>query len=137
MKLSDHFSLDEFKQPARHGFKEVTYPVGLIDIRLVYLVDTLELIRSELRRNHPRAIIKVTSGYRTRPYNEAIGGSSNSQHIHGRAADITVPGVEADVVHQTIVRMWKGNVLPWLGGLGKYRGFVHVDCRRNLARWSG
>lgn len=34
--------------------------------------------------------IRVTSGYRCTALNAAVGGSRNSQHITGRAADITV-----------------------------------------------
>ena len=35
----------------------------------------------------------ITSGYRSPALNEAIGGSSNSQHGKGEAVDIEVPGI--------------------------------------------
>lgn len=38
--------------------------------------------------------IVVTSGYRCKAVNYAIGGSSSSAHMHGRAADIYAPGVD-------------------------------------------
>ena len=35
----------------------------------------------------------INSGYRGPELNEAVGGSKKSQHCHGQAADIEVPGV--------------------------------------------
>ena len=35
----------------------------------------------------------INSGYRCPELNEAVGGSATSQHCHGEAADIEVPGV--------------------------------------------
>jgi len=38
--------------------------------------------------------IQVNSAYRSDEVNEAVGGSDSSQHLHGLAADITVPNVD-------------------------------------------
>jgi zinc D-Ala-D-Ala carboxypeptidase len=35
----------------------------------------------------------VTSGYRCKPVNDAVGGTTRSQHLTGEAADIQVPNV--------------------------------------------
>lgn len=37
--------------------------------------------------------LNVVSGYRTREQNEAAGGASQSQHIHGNAIDISIKGM--------------------------------------------
>ena len=45
----------------------------------------------EPTRQHFGLPIQVSSGYRCPQLNEKIGGVSNSQHMMGEAADITVP----------------------------------------------
>ena len=45
----------------------------------------------------------LNSGYRSPKLNEAVRGSSTSQHCHGQAADIEVPGVANADVAQWIV----------------------------------
>ena len=38
-------------------------------------------------------VTTINSGYRSPELNSAVGGSATSQHYHGEAADIEVPGV--------------------------------------------
>lgn len=45
----------------------------------------------------------INSGYRSPELNEAVRGSKTSQHCHGQAADIEVPGVANAEVAQWIV----------------------------------
>lgn len=60
-------------------------PSDTIKMRLEALVDS---VLDPLRRLYGRPI-KVTSGYRCPRLNAAVGGSQNSQHMRGEAADIT------------------------------------------------
>lgn len=50
-------------------------------------------------------------------------------------------GFDAELVHKTILRMYKQGELPALGGLGLYASWVHVDIRhdgkKRLAQWRG
>ena len=85
----------------------------------------LEVLRYELG-NKP---IEINSGYRTVPYNKAVGGASNSRHIYGRAADIVIDGVNPGIVQK------HANDLFANGGLGHYNTFTHVDTRGYRARW--
>ncbi len=41
------------------------------------------------------APIRITSGYRSPELNRAVDGSKGSDHLHGRAADIESPGLDA------------------------------------------
>ena len=67
-------------------------------------------------------------------YNKAIGGVPDSQHIMGRAADITIKGISANEVYETIEKLiTNGHILQ--GGLGLYDNFVHYDIRGSRARW--
>jgi len=135
--LSDHFRLEEFAQPARHGLPAAPYPLAWVDTRLRPLCELLEALRAALRQRYPAAVIKVLSGYRSPAYNAAIGGAEHSQHMAGRAADIEVPGVPAAEVHQLALELHQAGQIR-LGGLGEYPGFTHLDVRPgDLARWSG
>lgn len=73
-KISDHFTLGEFA--CKDGSDLVKYSTGLLA--------KLENLRGE------HFTITLNSAYRTAAYNKKIGGASNSQHIYGTAADITM-----------------------------------------------
>jgi uncharacterized protein YcbK (DUF882 family) len=122
--ITEHFSLWEFQQPSRHGFKSLEYPLDWVDDRLRPLCGLLEKIRAVTDKP-----ITITSGYRSPAYNEKVDGSSNSQHIHGKAADFFMQGVDARSLYRLIRGMHDCRAMPGLGGLGSYGTFVHVDIR--------
>lgn len=113
--LSENFTVSEFR--CRDGSDTI-----LIDTKLV---DILQSVRDYFGRP-----VTVNSGYRTPSHNRAVGGVSNSQHLKGTAADITVSGVEPEDVAEYIEY-----IMPSMGGIGLYNNFVHVDIRSNRSRW--
>lgn len=135
-KITEHFNLEEFKQPARHGFTETPYPQEWLEI-LTELCNQLEIIRAAFDKP-----VKVISGYRTKEYNTAISGAKDSQHCLGRAADIVVKDVDAGEVNKKILEMIKDKKLN-IKGLGYYPNssppFSHIDIRdsHSLALWVG
>lgn len=138
MKVTPHFSLAEFAQPARHGQPRIEYPAKWRETRLRVLAELLEVIRG--RVGFP---IQVLSAYRSLPYNRAIKSKDASQHVQGRAADIAAHGMAAAELHAAILSLYRDGTLrdrpTRLGGLGRYLDFVHIDTRpgRRLARWRG
>jgi uncharacterized protein YcbK (DUF882 family) len=71
--------------------------------------------------------IRVNSGYRCPRLNNLVGGSPNSQHMRGEAADIQpVDGNEADleVLAQFLIASGKFDQLII------YPTFIHVSYRR-------
>ena len=76
--------------------------------------------------------IKINSGHRCVTYNGKVGGSPNSQHILGNAADIVIKGVHPFEVHSLLNMMY-----PTSYGLGRYENFTHIDVRDKKARWDG
>ena len=71
--------------------------------------------------------IRVNSGYRCPRLNNLVGGSPNSQHMRGEAADIQpVDGNEADleVLAQFLIASGKFDQLIL------YPTFIHVSYRR-------
>lgn len=59
-------------------------PTSSVEANLVQLVDN---ILDPLRARYGKPI-HVSSGYRSKRLNAAVGGVSNSQHLYGQAADI-------------------------------------------------
>lgn len=122
--LSPHFSRHEF---ACKGCADAK-PCARMDVQLLparSLVRALEIVRT-----HYNAPVTVNSGYRCPEYNQAVGGSSRSQHLQARAADITVAGVDPAAVYEWIDSWHRG-------GLGKYETFTHIDTRTAYTRWKG
>lgn len=81
-------------------------------------LDTLEKFR--LTAATPMII---TSGFRCPTYNKKIGGSKGSQHMLGKAVDISV------VDSQTRYKLVKYAYLMGFRGLGVDGAFLHVDTR--------
>ena len=82
-------------------------------------------------RNKIKCRMKVNSGCRCKAHNKAEGGSTNSQHLYGRAADIRVAGVDASEVYEYLDTKYTGRY-----GVGKYNGRTHIDVRSGPAtRW--
>ncbi len=94
------------------------------------LLTALDRLRKNIRRP-----IRVTSAYRCPIHNRRIGGSKNSQHLKGRAADIHARNM-------TVNALWAAAEQVGAlsrGGIGVYprKRFVHVDVRKHPARWIG
>ena len=117
MQISPHFDDSEFECKCGCGFRNVHGK----------LLGLLEEIRSWY--DQP---ITITSGCRCRKHNNSVGGSQNSQHMFGLAADFRVTGVDARKVYADIDAKYPNTL-----GLGKYSGRVHVDTRSHKARWEG
>ena len=84
--VSRHFCYEEFEQSrtARELVIDNRIPSDKIRFAIRLLVlNLLQPLRDILQRP-----IIVTSGYRSPALNRAVGGSRNSQHMKGEAADI-------------------------------------------------
>ena len=86
-------------------------------------------------REHFNKPVRINSGCRCLKHNAAVGGAmpnadgvGGSQHLYGRAADITVDDVDAAEVYALAEQME-------VGGLGDYSRFTHLDTRTGFARW--
>lgn len=83
----------------------------------VDLIDKLQQLRDSYGKS-----ITVTSGYRSKEYNDKIGGVANSQHVLGRAVDIT--GKDLDKLYDLCLGIFNAV------GDGRKKGkFIHVDNR--------
>ena len=92
-------------------------------------VDKLLISRLQLVRDIVGVPIYINSGYRCEAHNKAVGGSPNSQHVQGRAADIRIKGFSVEQMYKLCK-----NFFP---GIGIYpeQNFIHVDVRDKPATW--
>jgi len=85
MKLSDNLSLAEAIYSATALRK------GIVNKPTVTHLISLKAVANNIFqpcRNHFGKPLRVTSGYRSKELNKAIGGSNNSQHSKGEALDM-------------------------------------------------
>ncbi|MFK8330096.1 D-Ala-D-Ala carboxypeptidase family metallohydrolase [Pseudomonas sp. BJa5] len=98
MYLTEHFTLPEMtmsESAARLGIDNTPDAAALVNLHR--LCTFLETVRQLVDKP-----VLVSSGYRSRALNSAIGGSPNSAHIQGLAADINVPGLTAAALAQRV-----------------------------------
>lgn len=124
--VGEFFRLGEFADKRGGGLPPVAAQVPIARLCCVAL--------DPLRREFGPTT--VNSGFRTDSSNTAVGGASQSRHMHHR-----FPGEPA-----ADVRCAKGTPADWYafldkilgnsGGLGRYRSHVHVDRRSTRSRWT-
>ena len=127
MKLTNNFSKSEFECKSGEEMPlDVLENVKLLAIQLQKI------------RDYVGKPIRINSAYRSEAHNEAIGGVKTSQHILGKAADITIDTFTPDEVVSIIENMLTNEMLGgfYIGGLGSYNTFTHIDIRDKKARWN-
>jgi hypothetical protein len=128
MKLSEHFDLGEFTRSdyaKRNGIKNMPNPEQTDNLREL-CVNVLEPIRK-----HFQIPILISSGFRSKELNNAIGGAKNSQHVSGEAVDID-HDLSANVVsNRMIFDFIKSNLtfdqMIWEFGTSNNPDWVHVS----------
>lgn len=130
MKLSEHFTLDEFvasETAARRGIDN-DLPTALAATARE-TCEMLERIRSLLSKLAQRDVsIIITSGYRSLALNRAIGSGDGSDHVRAQAADIKAPAFGSPLKVCTALA-------PHLSTLGigqlihEFGSWVHVSTR--------
>lgn len=79
----------------------------------------------ELRETFNKPMI-ITSGYRSKEYNDKIGGAKNSAHLYGRAVDIQVSGKDAlELIKLSLKLNFTGIGVSQKGPINSR--FIHID----------
>ena len=88
MRLSENFTMAEFtkSQTAERRGIDNTPEGEHLDAAVALFENVVQKVRDHFGPT------VINSGYRSPELNEAVGGSSRSQHCKGEAADIEVPG---------------------------------------------
>ena len=87
MNLSENFTLEELTVTDHRDLDNTPGEDAVINLARLALI--LERVKSAVG-NKP---VMVTSGYRSKAVNDAVGSKDTSQHRLGCAADIRVPGL--------------------------------------------
>jgi len=94
------------------------------------LLKNLQVLRDELG-----APVIIHSGYRDEQINIEVGGVSESQHLKGKAADISCPGFTSYELYCMVALLINEGRMT-NGGLGLYNNFLHYDIRGYHATWN-
>jgi hypothetical protein len=149
-RLSEHWTVAEL---CRQG----DWPILANSIEAQNHLRRLVAVALEPVRELWGAPLFCVSGYRSPQHNARVGGAMQSQHMMGRAADITPVGINWPALREgrgtekdaarlrdfvALVEHHLGKELEGIGGIGLYPGFVHVDIRPrgdagHIYRWLG
>lgn len=128
MKLSEHLDLSEVTRSdsaKRKGISNEPTPEHLENFKKL-----AENIFEPIRK-HFGVPIHLSSGYRSKALNAAIGGSATSQHCTGEAIDIDMDGSANGVTNKMVFDYIKANLnfdqLIWEFGTKDAPDWVHVS----------
>lgn len=115
--MTPHFTLAELTVTDHRTLDNTPDASALANLQR--LAEFLEKVK-ELLRFKP---IMVTSAYRSKAVNDAVGSKDTSQHRLGCAADIRVPGMTPDAV----VRAVLASQLPYDQIIREYDAWTHIS----------
>lgn len=119
-QLSKDFTLEEFCQSdtaSRLGI-DMT-PSTSVEASLVALVqNVLQPLRDRVGKP-----LRITSGYRPRRLNSAIGGAASSQHVLGEAADVKCDGMTVLELCRALI----GSGIPFDQCIHEFGQWMHVS----------
>lgn len=101
--------------------------INSLDCMLDLIVNCLQPIRNLL--NKPMII---TSGYRNIKLNRLVGGTKNSQHVKGQAADFVIRGMTP----KEIIEIIKKSDIEFDQIINEYDKWVHVSYIKGKNRKS-
>lgn len=122
MKISKNFSFEEITR------SETALRKGIDNTpKSEQIINLCALVHHVLQplRDHYGKPVNISSGYRCKALNKAVGGVCNSQHMSGQAADIKIDGVTP-----THIADYIASHLPY-DQVILYPTFVHVSYNVN------
>lgn len=129
MKLSEYFDSSEFTQSDIAQARGITNEPSkkALEALQALVTNTLQPARQIL--GFP---IHISSGYRSKELNEAIGAAKESQHTKGEAADIV--SRDNTRVFNFIAEHCNYDQLIWEFGDNQQPDWVHVSYRKGANR---
>jgi hypothetical protein len=132
MQLSEHLNLAEVTRSEtakRKGISNMPTPEHLENFK------NLAINIFEPIRKHFGKPIHISSGYRSKQLNTAIGGSLTSQHCSGEAIDIDMDGSANGITNKQVFDYIKQHLnfdqLIWEFGTSANPDWVHVSYKTN------
>ena len=121
--ITKNFSIEEFQCRCGCNMPE------FVKKNVIELAENLQIIRDEVGR------LDLTNAYRCKDHNFDVGGSTSSQHLVGKAADVKSKSIKPKEMAQIVNDLMKNEKIK-TGGIGIYNTFTHIDIRGVRARWS-
>ena len=102
MQLSENFTLEELTRTSKDSLQAINIEQATDDLSVLQnLADVAKKLLQPIRDFYG-VPVTVTSGYRCKSLNIAVGGSTTSQHSYGEAADIQIDGHSVDEIFADI-----------------------------------
>ena len=118
MKLTEHFDLDELTRSDYAIRNEIDNTPS--EIQIANLKALCENVLEPLQEIVKKPIT-IQSGFRNSTVNKGIGGASSSQHVDGKAVDITVKGMTVDELFEIASKY-----VPYDQIIHEFGRWVHV-----------
>ncbi len=115
--MTPHFTLAELTATQHRWFDNT--PNEQEKANLMRLAEFLERVKFMLDMRP----IMISSGFRSKAVNDAVGSKDTSQHRLGCAADFRVPGMTPDEV----VRVLVASGLPYDQIIREFDSWVHIS----------
>ena len=103
----------------------------------------LDLILALDEKGYDKYAFRIKDGFRYPNFNNRTGGVRLSQHIYGRAIDLSIGDIDRDgkfneaTDKRIVLLLLENDIIKNSGGVGRYPGTnaVHFDTRGYYARW--
>ena len=115
MNLSPHFTLAELTHTDHRSLDNTPNAGELANLQK--LAEFLETVKTTLGGKP----VIITSGYRSKAVNDAVGSKDSSHHRLGLAADFRVPGMAPDAVVRALLK------LPYDQIIREYDAWTHIS----------
>ena len=117
MNLSPHFTLDELTHTDHREIDNIPNQAEIDNLQR--LANFLEEVKTVLGGKP----VMISSGFRCKALNDAVGSKDTSQHRVGCAADFRVPGMTPDQVVRAIIE----SGLPYQQIIREFDRWTHIS----------
>ena len=121
MNLSPHFTLAELTITDHRQFDNTPTQIEISNLQR--LAQFLEIVKATLGGKP----VIITSGYRSKAVNNAVGSKDSSFHRLGLAADFRVPSMAPDAVVRALLN------LPFDQVIREFDRWTHISIPRSGA----
>jgi uncharacterized protein YcbK (DUF882 family) len=113
--VTPHFTLAELTHTDHRQFDNTPNAAELANLKR--LAEFLETVKTTLGGKP----VMISSAYRSKPVNDAVGSKDTSSHRLGLAADFRVPGLAPDAVVRALLK------LPYDQIIREYDAWTHIS----------
>ena len=113
--MTPHFTLAELTHTDHRSLNNTPNPGELANLQR--LAEFLEVVKTTLGGKP----VMISSAFRSKAVNDAVGSKDTSQHRLGLAADFRVPGMAPDAVVRALL------ALPYDQIIREYDAWTHIS----------